>query len=183
MRQRIVTENFSNPPAELLGYVRKRLVHADGQARISLTGIKFYNLLAPNSCWQCENPLCMTDCPPDAIARDPHGEVYIKSNCIGCGNCERNCPYDNIFMVHPKAERTLFDWLTGLLGFDGAGGAAGGGQRVDAGRTVAVKCDLCREIHGGPACVRSCPTGAALRLEPEQYQARLDELLARSRGL
>ncbi|HEX6158519.1 MAG TPA: cyclic nucleotide-binding domain-containing protein, partial [Thermoanaerobaculia bacterium] len=67
-------------------------VHDDGQARLSLTGIKLYNLLAPNSCWQCENPLCMLDCPPDAIARDPRGEVYIKSNCIGCGNCERNCP-------------------------------------------------------------------------------------------
>ncbi|MFL6237558.1 MAG: cyclic nucleotide-binding domain-containing protein [Thermoanaerobaculia bacterium] len=154
-------------------------VHEDGQARLSLTGIKFYNLLAPNSCWQCENPLCMTDCPPDAITRDPRGEVYIKSNCIGCGNCERNCPYDNIFMVHPKTERTLFDWMKGLLGF----GDRGAEPREDAGRTVAVKCDLCREIHGGPACVRSCPTGAAIRLEPEQYQARLDELLARSRGL
>jgi CRP-like cAMP-binding protein/Fe-S-cluster-containing hydrogenase component 2/thioredoxin reductase len=157
-------------------------VHEDGQARLSLTGIKFYNLLAPNSCWQCENPLCMTDCPPDAIARDPHGEVYIKSNCIGCGNCEKNCPYDNIFMVHPKAGWNPFDWVKGLLGFDGAGGA-GGEPKEDTGRTVAVKCDLCREIHGGPACVRSCPTGAAIRLEPEQYQARLDELLARSRGI
>ena len=157
-------------------------VHDDGQARLSLTGIKFYNLLAPNSCWQCENPLCMTDCPPDAIARDPHGEVYIKSNCIGCGNCERNCPYDNIFMVHPKTGPTLFGWMKGLLGFDGAG-EGGAAPQEDAGRTVAVKCDLCREIHGGPACVRSCPTGAAIRLEPEEYQARLDELLARSRGL
>ncbi|HEY0511401.1 MAG TPA: cyclic nucleotide-binding domain-containing protein [Thermoanaerobaculia bacterium] len=157
-------------------------VHDDGQARLSLTGIKFYNLLAPNSCWQCENPLCMTDCPPDAIARDPHGEVYIKSNCIGCGNCERNCPYDNIFMVHPRTGPTLFGWMKGLLGFDGAG-EGGAAPQEDAGRTVAVKCDLCREIHGGPACVRSCPTGAAIRLEPEEYQARLDELLAQSRGL
>jgi CRP-like cAMP-binding protein/thioredoxin reductase/Fe-S-cluster-containing hydrogenase component 2 len=154
-------------------------VHEDGQARLSLTGIKFYNLLAPNSCWQCENPLCMTDCPPDAIARDPHGEVYIKSNCIGCGNCEKNCPYDNIFMVHPVAERTIFDWVKGLLGFDGGGAE----PKVDAGRTVAVKCDLCREISGGPACVRSCPTGAALRLEPDEYQARLSDLVARSEGL
>ena len=154
-------------------------VHDDGQARLSLSGIQFYNLLAPNSCWHCENPLCMTDCPPDAIARDPHGEVYIKSNCIGCGNCERNCPYDNIFMVHPKAERTIFDWVKGLLGLEGGHAE----PKVDAGRTVAVKCDLCREIHGGPACVRSCPTGAAIRLEPEQYQARLNELVARSEGL
>jgi CRP-like cAMP-binding protein/thioredoxin reductase/Fe-S-cluster-containing hydrogenase component 2 len=153
-------------------------VHDDGQARLSLTGIKLYNLLAPNSCWQCENPLCMTDCPPDAIARDPHGEVYIKSNCIGCGNCEKNCPYGNIFMVHPKAERSLLDWVKGLLGLDG-----GGPPAVDSGRTVAVKCDLCREIAGGPACVRSCPTGAALRLEPAEYQARLGELVARSGGL
>jgi CRP-like cAMP-binding protein/thioredoxin reductase len=153
-------------------------VHEDGQARLSLTGIKFYNLLAPNSCWQCENPLCMTDCPPDAIARDPHGEVYIKSNCIGCGNCEKNCPYDNIFMVHPRKERTIFDWAKGLLGFDG-----GAEPKEDAGRTVAVKCDLCREISGGPACVRSCPTGAALRLEPDEYQARLSDLVARSEGL
>jgi CRP-like cAMP-binding protein/Fe-S-cluster-containing hydrogenase component 2/thioredoxin reductase len=154
-------------------------VHEDGQARLSLTGIKFYNLLAPNSCWQCENPLCMTDCPPDAIARDPHGEVYIKSNCIGCGNCERNCPYGNIFMVHPKTAGTLFGWVKGLFGFDDEGPPPEAG----AGRTVAVKCDLCREIDGGPACVRSCPTGAAIRLEPGQYQARLDELVARSGAL
>lgn len=163
-------------------------VHADGQARLSLTGIKFYNLLAPNSCWQCENPLCMTDCPPDAIARDPHGEVFIRSNCIGCGNCERNCPYGNIFMVHPKPERSLFGWLAALFGAGGAAGAGGAGAHgpaagEDAGRTLAVKCDLCREIDGGPACVRSCPTGAAIRLEPGEYQQRLAELVVRSGDL
>jgi Fe-S-cluster-containing hydrogenase component 2 len=157
-------------------------VHADGQARLSLTGIKFYNLLAPNSCWQCENPLCMTDCPPDAIARDPRGEVFIRSNCIGCGNCERNCPYGNIFMVHPKAPLGVFGWLLSLFGGDTAT-AAHAPSAEDAGRTVAVKCDLCREIHGGPACVRSCPTGAAIRLEPGEYQQRLAELVARSGDL
>jgi CRP-like cAMP-binding protein/thioredoxin reductase/Fe-S-cluster-containing hydrogenase component 2 len=168
-------------------------VHADGQARLSLTGIKLYNLLAPNSCWQCENPLCMTDCPPDAIARDPRGEVYIKSNCIGCGNCERNCPYGNIFMVHPKTQRSLLDRLRWLLGLEAAAGGhgaadaapAGAGAAADAagaGRTLAVKCDLCREIDGGPACVRSCPTGAAIRLAPEEYQERLAELVVRGVG-
>jgi len=45
-----------------------------------------------------------------------------------------------------------------------------------------VKCDLCREIAGGPACVRSCPTGAAIRLQPEEYQQRLAELVVRSGG-
>jgi CRP-like cAMP-binding protein/thioredoxin reductase/Fe-S-cluster-containing hydrogenase component 2 len=143
-------------------------VHRDGQARLSLTGIKFYNLLAPNSCWQCENPMCMLDCPPDAIVRDPRGEVYIKSNCIGCGNCERNCPYDNIFMVHKEPKKTIFSWVASLFGK---------GHDNDVEQTVAVKCDLCREIKGGPACVRSCPTGAAIRLTPEEYRSTLEELV------
>jgi len=143
-------------------------VHSDGQARLSLTGIKFYNLLAPNSCWQCENPMCMLDCPPDAIVRDPRGEVYIKSNCIGCGNCERNCPYDNIFMVHKEPKKTIFSWVASLFGK---------GHENDIEQTVAVKCDLCREIKGGPACVRSCPTGAAIRLTPEEYRSTLEELV------
>src|SRR6266849_6204007 len=143
-------------------------VHHDGQARLSLTGIKFYNLLAPNSCWQCENPLCMLDCPPDAIVRDPRGEVYIKSNCIGCGNGERNCPYGNIFMVHKEPKKSIFAWVASLVG-------ATPKQEVE--QTVAVKCDLCREIKGGPACVRSCPTGAAIRLTPEEYRETLEDLV------
>lgn len=142
-------------------------VHEDGQARISLTGIKLYNLLAPNSCWQCENPLCMLDCPPDAIARDPRGEVYIKSNCIGCGNCERNCPYGNIFMVHKEPDRSRFGWITSLFRK----------QKEEIERTVAVKCDLCRDIKGGPACVRSCPTGAAIRLTPDEYRSTLEDIV------
>jgi CRP-like cAMP-binding protein/thioredoxin reductase len=144
-------------------------VHADGQARLSLTGITLYNLLAPNSCWQCEDPLCMLDCPPDAIVRDPSGEVWIKSNCIGCGNCEANCPYGNIFMVHPK-QQGPWSWVSSLFG-------VGGGE--DQGSTVAVKCDLCRDLGNDPACVRSCPTGAAIRLGPDEYRRTLEELVVR----
>ncbi|MDX1583328.1 MAG: cyclic nucleotide-binding domain-containing protein [Thermoanaerobaculia bacterium] len=147
-------------------------VHDDGQSRLSLTGIRLYNILAPNSCWQCENPLCMLDCPPDAIARDPRGEVYIKSNCIGCGNCEANCPYDNVFMVHPKPKTNPFSWLVSLFRREEE---TKGEEDTD--RTVAVKCDLCRDIAGGPACVRSCPTGAALRLTPEEYRDTLEEIV------
>ena len=129
-------------------------VHDDGQARLSLTGNMVANLLLPNSCMQCENPLCMLDCPPDAIVRRPGGEILIKDNCIGCGNCEANCPYDNIFMVHPKPRGGPFGWIGRLFG------------REAVEQEVAVKCDLCRDVRGGPACVRSCPTGAAIRLEP-----------------
>lgn len=130
-------------------------VHEDGAARLSLSGSRIANLLLPNSCMQCENPLCMLDCPPDAIIRRPGGEVFIKDSCIGCGNCSRNCPYDNIFMVQPK--RGFFDWVLGLAGR----------SQPKIKQEVAVKCDLCRDLGGGPACVRSCPTGAAIRLEPK----------------
>jgi len=37
-------------------------------------------------------------------------------------------------------------------------------------RTIAVKCDLCFDIDGGPACVRNCPTGAAIRVKPDFFK-------------
>jgi Fe-S-cluster-containing hydrogenase component 2 len=33
----------------------------------------------------------------------------------------------------------------------------------------AIKCDMCAGIDGGPACVRACPTGAAIRVSPEEF--------------
>jgi Fe-S-cluster-containing hydrogenase component 2 len=33
----------------------------------------------------------------------------------------------------------------------------------------AIKCDMCSGISGGPACVRACPTGAAIRVSPEHF--------------
>jgi Fe-S-cluster-containing hydrogenase component 2 len=32
----------------------------------------------------------------------------------------------------------------------------------------AVKCDMCKDLPGGAACVRACPTGAAIRVGPEE---------------
>ena len=40
----------------------------------------------------------------------------------------------------------------------------------DAGAAkIATKCDMCKDLAGGPACVRACPTGAAIRVSPEQF--------------
>jgi Fe-S-cluster-containing hydrogenase component 2 len=33
----------------------------------------------------------------------------------------------------------------------------------------AVKCDACISVKHGPACVKACPTGAAIRIGPEQF--------------
>ena len=112
----------------------------------------------------------MSDCPPNAIRRGPDGEVSINETCIGCGNCQRNCPYGVIRMdrAPPKKPR-LVDWL--LFG-RGPGPGEPSKKWADKHRTVetpkkAIKCDMCAGIAGGPACVRACPTGAALRVAPE----------------
>ena len=33
----------------------------------------------------------------------------------------------------------------------------------------AVKCEMCKGLKGGAACVRACPTGAAIRVSPEEF--------------
>lgn len=144
-------------------------VHEDGQTRIKRTGMKFANILVANSCRHCENPLCMTDCPPgDAIVRDPRGEVYIRDNCIGCGHCATNCPYDNIFMARAERKLSVWDRLKLALGRSE--------NAIDSAPSFPVKCDLCRDLKAGPACVRSCPTGAVLRLTPRAYHQKIESI-------
>ncbi len=133
-------------------------------------GPTFATLHVPTSCRHCEHPHCMKDCPPDAIHRAPDGEVYIADNCIGCGNCQQNCPYGVIQMaVRDQPPRpSLWQWL--LLGR----GAAPGETVRHHDKSLpkkAVKCDMCKDQRGGPACVRACPTGAALRISPQDFMS------------
>ena len=130
-------------------------------------GPSYAQVHVPTSCRHCEDPHCMKDCPPDAIRRAPNGEVYIQDNCIGCGNCERNCPYDVIQMASAKEDApNLVSWL-----MTGRGPAPGERQPVaeTSSAKKAVKCDMCKDLSGGPACVRACPTGAALRIGPAEF--------------
>ena len=144
--------------------------HDDGTSRLDRqAGPTFANIHVPTSCRHCENPLCMKDCPPDAIHRNPNGEVFIDNTCIGCGNCERNCPYDVIQMapVDPKRHSSsLLMWL--LLGATAEPGREHRKVSKDQPKK-AIKCDMCKDLAGGPACVRACPTGAAIRVSPETF--------------
>ena len=130
-------------------------------------GPTFANVHVPTSCRHCEHPHCMKDCPADAIHRAPNGEVFIADNCIGCGNCERNCPYGVIHMAaKPPKKPGLLSWL--LFGAGHGPGEAPYDHHVVTSGKKAVKCDMCKDLKGGAACVRACPTGAAIRISPEQ---------------
>ncbi len=142
----------------------------DGTSRLNReAGPTFAQIHVPTSCRHCEHPHCMKDCPPDAIHRSPNGEVYIQDTCIGCGNCEKNCPYGVIQLapIAPKnAKPTLISWL-----MFGMGDEPGRSEKIvdKSLPKKAVKCDMCKGQKGGAACVRSCPTGAAIRVSPERF--------------
>lgn len=131
----------------------------DGYSRLDRHGGESYkSLQIPVSCRHCADPLCMTDCPPDALIRKRDGEIIIKDTCIGCGNCEKNCPYDVIQMVYEPPKQSIFSALTTWFK----------PKVIEKGNAKAAKCDLCVTLPGGPACVRSCPTGAAMRVSPAE---------------
>ncbi len=132
-------------------------------------GPTFASVHVPTSCRHCEHPHCMKDCPPDAIHRAPNGEVYIADNCIGCGNCESNCPYGVIQMAGKSQKKPgLLAWL--LFGFGPEPGKFRPLKEVKADKK-AVKCDMCKDLDGSPSCVDACPTGAAIRVSPEKFMS------------
>jgi CRP-like cAMP-binding protein/Fe-S-cluster-containing hydrogenase component 2 len=148
----------------------------DGISRLDReAGPTFAMLHVPTSCRHCQHPHCMKDCPPDAIHRGEGGEVWIDDTCIGCGNCVENCPYGVIQLAEPPPPKPgLLQWL--LLGRGPGPGEdkalkarKKGEPPAEGAHKVAVKCDMCAKIEGGAACVRACPTGAAIRVSPAEF--------------
>ncbi|MFU8815483.1 MAG: cyclic nucleotide-binding domain-containing protein [Pseudomonadales bacterium] len=138
-------------------------------------GQSFAGIHVPIACRHCEHPHCMKDCPPNAIQRAADGQVFIDDTCIGCGNCEANCPYDAISMSYQAPPKPgLLQWL--LFGRGPGPGEPENLQptaKAKAQGKRAVKCDACVSSPLGYACVRACPTGAAQRVDPEQFMRLL----------
>ncbi|MBI3693806.1 MAG: cyclic nucleotide-binding domain-containing protein [Acidobacteria bacterium] len=122
--------------------------HEDHVTRLIREGLRFDKYLVATSCRACMDPLCMTRCPVGSIRRKESLDIVIENWCIGCGNCAIDCPYGNINVVD----------------------LAGGGKQAEP-RPKAVVCDLCVE-YAEPNCVRACPHGAAIRVEPKTFFAR-----------
>ena len=125
----------------------------DGDARLLREGLRFGDFLIATSCRSCHTPYCMEGCPVDAIhRRGDHLEVAIEDHCIGCGLCERNCPYGSIHMIGRDTPHSA-----------AADFAEGNPSLIAAGPSHAVNCDLCN--GGTPYCVQACPHDAAFRLD------------------
>lgn len=132
----------------------------DGNPRFVRQGPVQEGQMFASACMHCVDPVCMIGCPTGAIGRMPDsGTVIIRDDiCIGCSTCADSCPYDNIRMVEIRDE-------VGRIVKDEA-----------SGRPIlkATKCDLCHDQPEGPACQRSCPHDALVRIDLRNVK-RLEE--------
>jgi Fe-S-cluster-containing dehydrogenase component len=63
--------------------------------------------IVPGTCQQCKVAACMEACPMDAIYADEKTGTRIvnEEKCIGCGSCERACPFGMI-VVDPDVKKS-----------------------------------------------------------------------------
>ena len=93
----------------------------------------------PMFCQQCAAPACYMACPVEGAMIIDEGigaRLIDQAKCIGCRKCIDACTY--------TPPRISFDTTA----------------------KVAIKCDLCRDRKGGPACIYVCSEaggGRALR--------------------
>lgn len=134
----------------------------NGNPRFVRHGVQSANLMFVNACMHCRDPVCLIDCPTGAIQRVSESSTVVINDraCVGCGNCARSCPYDNIRMVEIRGRK---------------------GQPIldlEHERPVrkATKCDLCVDQWGGPACERACPHDALKRLDMADRDGFVDWL-------
>ena len=119
--------------------------------RFRRQGLVHERLMFTQACMQCEDPVCMIECPTGAIHRNPtDGRASINEpTCAGCSACSTNCPYDAIQMVQIR----------------NANGQLIRESATQAPIQKATKCDLCFDQLGGPACQTACSYDALARVD------------------
>jgi Fe-S-cluster-containing hydrogenase component 2 len=78
------------------------------KSRIRILSIPHNGIDVPIICQHCEDALCRTVCPVEALRREPRTGAIILHPviCIGCKACIMVCPYGAITM-DPKSHELL----------------------------------------------------------------------------
>ncbi|WP_165053840.1 MULTISPECIES: 4Fe-4S dicluster domain-containing protein [unclassified Adlercreutzia] len=110
---------------------------------------------APIVCHHCADAPCVASCPQNALYFDGDRVAIAQERCIGCRSCVMACPYGACDVVSENRVTKIGNLSVG-----------------DPGRAMLVKCDLCYDRPGGPACVAACPTGGLQVVDEEELQER-----------
>ncbi len=118
-----------------------------------------YEISAPVACHHCEDAPCAKACPTGALFFDPknHRIGVNEDNCIGCKSCVMACPFGDVSVATTQVPVLMGDVRVGSQT-----------------KSFVLKCDLCVDRPGGPACAEACPTKGLTLVDEE----RLAELTA-----
>lgn len=92
------------------------------------------------NCQHCENAPCGNACPVGAISQEDDRIMIDDNKCVGCGACERACPFNAILMLERKYDENT-------------------DPNAKKFKRIAHKCDLCEGMEGN-RCIDFCPTNA-----------------------
>jgi anaerobic dimethyl sulfoxide reductase subunit B (iron-sulfur subunit) len=126
----VACKDWHDVPAGPASWIRVQTVEKGRYPDLSVTFL-------PLTCNHCSNPVCVSVCPVEAIAKRPEDGIVTvdRESCLGkdeCGLCLQACPY----------------------------GAPQFGEEANA---RMQKCNLCQDrLAEGkkPICVQSCPMQA-----------------------
>ncbi len=104
----------------------------------------------PIQCKQCEDAPCLNSCSEKVISKVDGVMIVNEELCIGCKNCLMACPFGalELLPIAKKGKPVMQISCNDV-------------------RKAAYKCDLCREVEGGPACVKACPHDVLKQIDIE----------------
>ncbi|MFA5881841.1 MAG: 4Fe-4S dicluster domain-containing protein [Eubacteriales bacterium] len=160
----VACKQWNQLPAEIEAFTGSLQTHTKCLAYV-WTFVKFVErtnagvfewLFRKHQCMHCQDATCISTCGQGAYSRSDVGSVIRDpALCIGCGQCERECPY------------------------------AAPVVKTDAAGKSARSCKFCWDRVGNsltPACAKACTTGAIQFGDRTAMQtaaeARKTELLA-----